>query len=143
MAGKYGSADVTITYDDAPGGTGRAITNFVMNLGGVKIVVDLQSSEAFGDAWKEFVPTGVRSVPPIPVSGLWDTTGTTGPHVVLNPVDGDASPNASTRTLVIVFGDSKTFTVETRLADYEVTPSNGKLTEFKATIQPTGSGVWS
>ena len=39
MAGKYGSSSVTITYDDAPGGTGRAITNFVMELGGAKIVV--------------------------------------------------------------------------------------------------------
>jgi hypothetical protein len=143
MAGKYGSADVTVTYDDAPGGTGRAITNFVMELGGAKIVVATQTSHAFGDAWEEHTPTGMRSSPAIPVSGQFDTTATTGPHVVLRPGDGDASPQALTRTLVIVFGDGKTFTVETRLVDYEVKGNNGQLTTFTATLQPTGAAVWS
>lgn len=143
MAGKYGSSSVSVTFDDAPGGTGRAITNFVMKLGGAKIVVATESSEAFGDAWNEHTPTGMRSCPDIPVEGQWDTTATTGPHVVLNPVAGDADPNASTRTLVIVFGDSKTFTVETRLVEYEVLANNGKLTTFKGVIRPTGAAVWS
>lgn len=143
MAGKYGSASVTVTYDDAPGGTPRVITNFVMELGGAKIKVETQSSEAFGDAWAEHTPTGKRSSPDIPVSGHFDTTPTTGPHVVLNPGAGDADPNADTRTLVIVFGDGKTFTVETRLVEYEVKASNGQLTAFAAVIRPTGAAAWS
>jgi hypothetical protein len=143
MAGKYGSPSVTITYDDAPGGTGRAVTNFVMNLGGAKIVVETQSSEAFGDSWKEFSPTGMRSCPDIPVSGLWDTTATTGPHVVFAPAAGDAAPDAATRTLVLVFGDSKTFTVETRLVEYEVVAKNNGLTEFSAVLRPTAAAAWS
>jgi hypothetical protein len=143
MAGKYGSSSVTITYDDAPSGTGRVVTGFVMTLGGVKIVVENESSETFGDAWREFLPVGMRSVPDIPCGGHWDTTTVTGPHVVFNPGANDADPNAGTRTLVIVFGDAKTFTVETVLAEYEVLPETGKLTRFNAVIRPTGAAVWS
>lgn len=143
MAGKYGSSSVTITYDDAPGGSGQVVTGFVMTLGGAKIVVETESSETFGDAWREFLPTGMRSSPDIPVSGHWDTTATTGPHVVFNPVANDADPNQGSRTLVIVFGDSKTFTVETRLAEYEVAGTVGSLTKFNAVIRPTGAAVWS
>lgn len=149
-AGKQSSADVTVTYDDAPGGSGVAIQNFLMELGGAKIIVGQETSTAFGDAWKESVPTGVRESPDIAVSGFFDTTPAAGspptgggPHVVLRVVDGDADPNGSTRTLAIVFGDSKTFTVETRLVDYEVAGQNGTLTKFNATIRPTGQAVWS
>lgn len=141
--GKQGSDVVTITYDDAPGGTARVITNFVMELGGTKIVVASEQSDAFGDAWDEHTATGRRSVPDIPCSGHFDTTPTTGPHVVLNPVAGDADPNGATRTLTVVYGDSKTFTVETRLVEYEVVGVKGKLTMFNALIRPTGAGVWS
>lgn len=143
MPGKYGSDQVTVNYDDAPGGTPRAIQNFVMELGGTKIVVATEQSDAFGDAWDEHMATGRRSVPDIPVSGHYDTTATTGPHVVLNPVAGDADPNGSTRTLTVVYGDGKTFTVETRLVEYEVVGKKGSLTMFNALIRPTGAGVWS
>jgi hypothetical protein len=43
----------------------------------------------------------------------------------------------------MVFGDSKTMTVETRLVSYEVKGELGKLTQFEAVIQPTGAAVWS
>jgi len=141
--GKQGSKEVTITYDDAPSGTPRIISNFIMEMGGSKIVVETESSEAFGDAWREHMRTGMRSIPDIPVSGTFDTTATTGPHVVLRPLDADAEPMSGTRTLVIVFGDGKTFTVETILAEYEVLGKNGNLTRFAAVIRPTGAAVWS
>ena len=140
--GKQGSPSVTITYDDAAGAP-QIITGFVMELGAAEIEVEQESSEAFGDSWREFTPTGMRNSPSINCKGHFDTTLVTGPHVVLRPGDADATPNAATRTLVIVFGDSKTFTVETRLQKYKVIPSNGKLTQFEATIQPTGAAVWT
>lgn len=143
MAGKYASSAVTITYDDAPGGTGRAITNFVMNLGGVKIVVDTVDSTAFGDAWREHLAAGMRSMPDIAVSGFFDTTATTGPHTVLRVGDSDADPQGGTRTLVVVFGDSKTFTVETLLVESETVAEVGTLQKFNALIRPTGTGTWS
>jgi hypothetical protein len=139
MAGKYGSASITITYDDGPGGTGRAITSFVLTMGGVKITSNTEQSNAFGDAWEKHNATGVSKVEPITLEGFWDTTATTGPHVVfLAPDDG---PQDATRTLVIAFGDSKTFTCETILKSYEVLGQNGNLTRFKAEILPTGTPV--
>lgn len=141
MAGKYGSASITVTYDDGPGGTGRAVTNYVLQMGGTKITSELEDSTAFGDSWREFLPVGMAKLEPITLEGLWDTTATTGPHAVfLAPDDG---PQDNTRTLVIVFGDSKTMTVETYLMSYEVLGQVGQLTRFRAEIQPTGSAVWS
>jgi len=141
--GRQGSAVVTITYDDAPAGTGVPIHGFVMELGGAKIVVESEQSDTFGDTWREHCNTGFRSVPDIPVSGFFNTTPTTGSHAVLKPTDADAVPDGGTRTLVIVFGDSKTFTTETILAEYEVVGTVGKLTRFNAVIRPTGEAVWS
>lgn len=141
MAGKYGSASVTITYDDGPGGTGRAITGYVQTMSGVKITSSMQASAAFGDSWDEHLPTGRMKMEPVTLGGIWDTTATTGPHVVfIAPDDG---PQDSTRTLVLVFGDSKTMTVETYLVSYEVKAQDGQLQMFEAVIQPTGAAVWS
>ena len=141
MAGKYSSQSITVTFDDAPGGTGRAVTNHVLTMSGVKVTSAMQLSHAFGDSAEEHTPSGMTKVDPITLTGFWDTTATTGPHVVFGtPDDG---PQDDTRTLVIVFGDSKTFTVETRLVSYEVLGKNGALTEFSAVIQPTGAHTWS
>jgi hypothetical protein len=144
MPGKYGSPDVTVGFDDGPGPTGQlvAIENFFMEIGGAKIEVRTQDSTAFGDRWNEHVPTGLRGCPAIKMSGLFDTTPD-GPHDILQVRDADCDPNGGTRTLAIGFGDGKTFTVETRLIDYEVAAQNAALTEFTATVQPTGAAVWS
>lgn len=140
--GKQSSIDVTVSLTDS-GGTPRLITGFVMELGGAEIELELESSESFGDTWREKVPTGMRTSPPIPIKGHFDTTATTGPHVVLRPVDADALPNATPRTLVIVFGDSKTFTVSVRPNKYKATANNGKVSSFEATLTPTGAAVWT
>ena len=140
-AGKHSSSEITVTYDDAPGGTGRAVTSYILTMGGVKITSNMQPSHALGDSWEESLPSGMAKVDPITLTGYWDDTATTGPHVVfLAPDDG---PQDSTRSLVIVFGNSKTFSVETYLVSYAVLGRNGQLTEFEAVIQPTGAGTWS
>ena len=140
--GRQGSANVTVTMDDS-GGPPRVITNFVMELGGVKISPALENSHAFGDAWEESAAAGVSKADDIAVGGLFDTTATTGPHVVFTPAANDSDPNGTSRTLAIVFGDSKTFTVETRIVSYEVVASVGKLSRFTATLRPTGTATWS
>lgn len=146
--GKHSSSEITVTYDDSPGGTGRAIQSFILTMGGAKIEAGMQVSTALGDAWEKFNPTGLRKMPAITLTGFWDDTVTTGPHTVLRVVDGDIAPEASTRTLVIVFGNSKTLTVETRLVSYEVLGKTNNLTEFSAVIQPVATSasvgaVWS
>ena len=140
--GKQSSTAVTVSLTDS-GAVARTITSFIMQMGDATINVQQQDSSAFGDLWKKMNPTGFSDVSPIPVSGDFDTTATTGPHVVLNPVAADALPNATARVLVIVFGDSKTFTVSVRISKYGVSATNGKLTQFKAELTPTGAGVWS
>ena len=141
MAGKYGSQSWTVQYDDAPGGSLTTITNHVLSMSGVKITSAMQLSHAFGDSYEESTPTGMVKFDTITIEGFWDTTASTGPHVVFAvPDDG---PQDSTRTLTVVPGDSKTFTVETRLVSYEVLGENGNLTKFRAVVQPTGSASWA
>lgn len=140
-AGKHGSSEITISYDDGPGGSLRAVTNFILTMGAIKITSTMQPSHAFGDSWEESLPTGMKKVDPITLGGLWDDTTVTGPHVVF--LDPDDGPQDTTRTLTIVFGNSKQFTVETYLMSYAVLGKNGNLTEFEAQIQPTGAGTWS
>lgn len=141
MAGKYGSASLVITYDDGPGGTARTITPYVLTIGGIKKEAITQQTNPFGVAYQSHTPTGVTKVDDITITGIYDTTATSGPHVVFG--DPDDGPQDSTRTFTFAPGDSKTFTMETRLVSYQVTGKNGNLTEFEAVIRQAGDGVWS
>jgi hypothetical protein len=143
MPGKYGSVDVVIQYDGAPGGTLVDVTQYVRELGGCKIEVLTQETHSFGDAWFEHTPTGIRRVPAIQIKGLFDTTAVSGPHVVFMPTTADCQPSAATRTLEVTFGDGKKFTVETRLQDYDDQAKTAALTEYVATVLPTGAAVWT
>jgi hypothetical protein len=141
MAGRYGPSSVTCTLEDAPGGTARALTAFIT--GGLSIVLgsEMQEITALGDSAKAFAPIGLKTSEVITIEGLWDTTGTTGSHVVLNAVDD--GPQDDTRELVAVFGDSKTATVQCRLQSYTVSASMDGVQSFSADLQPTGAVVWS
>jgi hypothetical protein len=141
MAGKYGPADVTVTYDDGPGGTGRAITNFILEGISVKLTAITMDTTALGDGFEEHTPTGRSRTEPITLTVIWDTTGTTGTHAVLGSPDN--GQNDATRTLVVVYGDSKTYTVETRLTSWEVVAQNDQVQTGVAEILPTGTGTWS
>jgi len=143
MPGKYGSVDVLVKYDGTPGGTLVDVTQHVRELGGLKIENLTQETHSFGDAWIENTPTGIRRVPVIAIKGLFDTTVADGPHTVFTVTTADVQPSALTRTLEVTVGDGKKFTVETRLQNYEVAPKNAALTEYTATVIPTGAGVWS
>jgi hypothetical protein len=139
-AGKHGSSEITISYDDGPGGTPRTVTPFVLTMGAVKITSNMQANTPFGATVEAMLPTGVSKIDPMTLHGFWDDTATTGPHTVfLTP---DTSPQASTRTLAIVFGNSKTWTSEGFLVSYAVLGKHGNLTEFEAVLQQN-SGAWT
>src|SRR2546430_175953 len=104
-AGKHGSSEITISYDDGPGGSLRLITSYVMSMSGIKITSNMQKSTAYGDTIEKMLPTGLSIFAPITIGGLFDDTATFGPHIVF--VAPDTSPQASTRTLTIVIGNSK------------------------------------
>lgn len=142
-AGKHGSSEVTFSIDDAPGGTSRDMTNYLLTIGGAKIENILQPSHAFGDSWEEMLSTGFARVPPITVTGYFDDTATTGPHTVFQVKTADRSPQAATRTVAMGFGNSTSFGGEAVMSSYEVTGKNGNLTEFTAVVQPTGTWAWT
>ena len=141
MAGKYGPASVTVTLEDGPGGTARALTNFILEGVSAKMSSQMTETTALGDSFTEQTPTGLKTVEPITLTCIWDTTGTTGTHAVLGTVDD--GPQDDGRQLVAVFGDSKTFTVDVRLATSEVVASMGSIQTIVAELIPTGAGVWS
>jgi hypothetical protein len=143
-AGKHSSSEWIVSYDTSPGGSLTAITNHVITIGGLEIESIQQLTHALGDSWEESTPTGIRRVPPIEITGFFDDTATTGPHTVMRVTDDDVDPNGSTRTFTaVVSNTTKTFSGETRLTKYKVLGKNGNLTEFAATIQPTGAFTWS
>ena len=141
MAGKYGPASVTVTLEDGPGGTARALTNFILEGVSAKTSSQMMETTALGDSFTEQTPTGLKTGEPITLTCSWDTTGTTGTHAVLGTVDD--GPQDDGRQLVAVFGDSKTFTVDVRLATSEVVASMGSIQTIVAELIPTGAGVWS
>lgn len=138
--GKHGSAEITITYDDGPGGTPRIITPYVLTFGGIKLTSQMQKSTAYGVAIEALLPTGISTIAQITLTGLFDDTATVGPHVVF--IAPDTSPQAATRTLAVVIGNSRTWTSEGYLVSYEVTGKNGALTEYTAVLQQN-SGAWT
>jgi hypothetical protein len=139
-AGKHGSSEITVSYDSSPGGALQLITSYVLTMGGIKLTSNMQVSTAFGDTIEKKLPTGVSKIDPITIHGFWDDTATTGPHVVfLTP---DISPQSASRTLTIVFGNSKQWSSEGFLESYEVLGKAGNLTEFNATLIQN-SGAWS
>jgi len=139
-AGKHGSSEITVSYDDGPGGTLRLITSFVLTMGGVKLTSNMQASTAFGDSIEKKLPTGMSKIDPITIHGFMDDTALLGPHVVF--IAPDTSPQASTRSLVIVFGNSKTWSSEGYCESYEVLGKTGNLTEFNAVLIQN-SGAWT
>src|SRR5207244_9778641 len=101
-AGKHRSSEITIAYDDGPGGTLRTITSFVLTMGAIKLTSNMQANTPYGATVEAMLPTGVSKIDQVTLHGYWDDTATTGPHVVF--IAPDTSPQASTRTLTIVFG---------------------------------------
>jgi len=139
-AGKHGSSEITISYDDGPGGSPQAIVSYILTMGAIKLTSNMQTSTAFADTIEKMLPTGMSKIDQVTLHGFWSDAATTGPHTVF--LAPDTSPQASTRTLAIVFGNSKTWTSEGYLVSYAVLGKVGSLTEFDAVLQQN-SGAWS
>jgi len=140
MAGKYGSASVAVTIDDH-GGTPRIITAHVRTIGGLKISQLTEENSPFGVAYETNTPVGKQRFGPVEIAGDWDTSATTGPHVVFGTLE--TTPQDSTRTLDINPGDSKLLRCEGFVVDYELVLTDGKLTGYKAQFVQSGLAAWS
>jgi hypothetical protein len=137
---KLSSSGVTITLDDS-GGTPRAVTAFVLTMGGLKITQEMMTSTAYGDTWVQTVVTGIRKGEKIALSGLVDTTADTGTFATMIQTDADAVPGF-TRTLAVGVGGGKTFTAEVILESGSIEPKVG-LATYSAELQPSGACAWS
>ena len=138
-AGHHSSSEVTIALDDS-GGTPRTLTSYIMTMGALKITSNTQPSTAYGDSWEKILLTGVRKGEAIELGGFFDDTATSGPHVVCQV---DSSPQASTRTLTVVVGNSVTFSCEGYVTEYAVMGKVGSLTDFQAKYVPSGTVTWA
>lgn len=133
---KYGSNSVVINFDNS-GGTPVDMSQHVLECNGVEIEAILEESHSFGDSWFESLATGLRKMAPVVLMGLYDDVSSTGPDVIFNAVF--TGPSASTRTLQIVYGASKSTSVETLIAKYGRKLARGVLHKYEVTLQPTGA----
>lgn len=140
MSGKYGSASASIILDDH-GGTPRDITGHVLTLGGVKIAQINEENSPFGSASEKNTPVGKQKAIQKTLHGNFDTTPTTGPHVMFSTLE--TSPQDSSRTLTISPGDSKSYSGEVFATEYELVFTNGKLTGYNAVLEQAGAFAWS
>jgi cobalamin biosynthesis Co2+ chelatase CbiK len=123
---------------DDSGGTGRAITQHVRSINGIEVEDLVAQSNSFGDSYEEWTPVGVAKMSQITISGYYDDTATTGPDVVFNQTSRP-TPATSSRTLVVLFGASKSVTTECHIVKYTRTPVTDSLTGYEAVLQPTGT----
>lgn len=141
MPGRYGPSSVTVTLEDAPGGSPQNIHDYILNGISAKDLAEMFEITALGDTWRERVPTGIKDSNEIDLEGVWDTTATTGSHAIFGTVD--SGPQDDGREMVITFGDSKTWTRDFRLAEYEVVANVDSIQQFRAKLIPTGAAVWA
>lgn len=141
MAGKYGPASVTGTLEATPGGTLQNFEGFVRSGLTVGHQAETVETTGLGDSFREFTPTGIKSHDDIALTLTFDTTATTGTHVVFGTVDD--GPQDDGRELVVVVGDGKTYTVDVRLVKYGVGMVLDSVQMSDVLLRPTGAGVWS
>ena len=141
MAGRYGPTSVTIGIEDGPGGTTRAMAGFITS--GFEVGHEAETAEttAFGDSFREHVPTGLKTHDDLDLTCIFDTTATTGTHAVLGTVDD--GPQDDTREIVVVVGDSKTYTFDAYLVKYHVVMALDNIQMVNVVLRPSGAGVWS
>ena len=124
----YGSNSLTLSV----GGT--AMAGHLRDVGQLQIEATLAESMTFGDTWMENVYVGIRRAEPIEVSGHYDDTASSGPDAKFG-----GSALGTTVQIIITWGGSKTSTFNAIITRYVRTPNLGGITEYSATLTPTGS----
>jgi hypothetical protein len=143
---KYGPSVVTVTIDDAPGGTPRIITPYVTAIGEIGLESITEQTNPFGVASEQHTPIGLDKTADITLSGFLDDTASVGPKAVFFNASNwalDKAPGSVGRVLVILAATSMTFTVTVHLVDAKVGLKRDGLTEYTAVLRQKSSGVWS
>lgn len=143
---KYGSSVVTVTLDDAPGGTPRIITPYVNTIGGLGIELLTQQTNPFGTAFESHTPTGMERTPDIALTGFYDDAASVGMKAMFFTAatkNLDKAPASVGRLLVILAATSHTFTITVHVVDAKILNKNGALTEYSVLLRQKSAGVWS
>ncbi len=140
-SGRFGPSSVTFTIEESAGGTVRTMTAFILSGLSVKTNAPQMETTTLGDSSVKRTPIGILDTEDISLNMIWDTTSSTGTHVVFLTLDID--PQAAGREAVIVFGDGKTWTGDVRLISREVVASLDSIQVINVVLSPTGTGVWS
>ena len=143
---KYGPSVVTVTIDDAPGGTPRIITPYVTSIGGIGLEAITQQTNPFGVAFESHTPVGLDKVADIPIAGFLDDTASVGPKAVFFLAASwalDKAPASVGRVLVILAATAMTFTITVHLVKAELGLKKDGLTEYSALVRQKSAGVWS
>lgn len=143
---KYGPSVVTVTIDDAPGGTPRIITPYVTSIGDIGLESISQQTNPFGVTSEQHTPVGLDKTDDISIDGFLDDTASVGPKAVFFLAASwalDKAPASVGRLLVILAATSMTFTVTVHLVKATLGLKRDGLTEYKALVRQKSSGVWS
>lgn len=143
---KYGPSVVTVTIDDAPGGTPRIITPYVTSIGGIGLESITEQTNPFGVTSEQHTPVGLDKTADIDIQGFFDDTAAVGPKAVFFVAANwalDKAPASVGRVLVILAATAMTFTVTVHLVKAEIGLKRDGLTEYTATVRQKSAGVWS
>jgi hypothetical protein len=146
MAGPHGPQEVTVTIDDAPGGTPRVITPYVNTIGEVGLESITQETMPFGTTSGKNTPVGIDRVADIAINGFLDDTAAVGPKAVFfNQTNWnlDKATASVGRVLVILCATAMTFTITVHLVKATLGFKKDGLTEYTALVRQKSAGVWS
>lgn len=144
--GYHGPSEVTVTIDDAPGGTPRVITPYVTTIGNVGVESITQQTNPFGVESEEHTPVGLDKTADIPLGGFLDDTASVGPKAVFFTQATwalDKAPGSVGRVLVILCATGMTFTVTVHMVKAELGLKRDGLTEYTALLRQKSAGAWS
>jgi hypothetical protein len=133
---KYGPSSITVEYDNS-GGTLVDISQHVLTLNDVDVEELVEEVHSFGDSWEENLPIGVGRMAEIVLGGLYDDASDGPDDLFADRIP--EGPAATSRTLKITWGGSKTTSVETFLRLFKRQAARDGITKFETTLVCTGT----
>lgn len=109
---------------------------YITEFSGMEIMAEIMETHTMGDSWKEFSPTGLKSVSPITISGFYDDVAASGPVAIL----GNATDVGAERCIKVNFGTTNAYPkTDVIIKRFSRKPVRGELTKFECEMQPTGA----
>lgn len=138
---KYGSDQVVIKCSTTSSTSAfQDISNQVDTISGLDMEALLQNTHAFGDAWEESLPTGVKKFGPVVLEAFYDDVAASGVHTIF----GNTSDLGAERVIKVYQAGTNSaannsLKFDTIVQKYSRMPKRGELTRVNITLQPTGA----